>query len=78
MVALRWDGAWLSGQQLMAKASAAVGKLDAQFSHLDHLDVKALPADEPGQYVQLIVEADCTDSEATKIRDVLKREFATA
>ena len=78
MVALRWDGRRLSSRELMAKASAAVSKVDAQFDHLDHLDIKAMPPDEAGQYVQLVVQADCTDGEATQIRDVLKREFGSS
>jgi hypothetical protein len=60
----------------MARASAAVNKVDEQFRHLSYLHIGALPPDEAGQYVQLVVQADCNDVDATHIQHALKREFA--
>lgn len=75
MVSLRWDGTRLSTRQLAERATRAANRVDREFTHLNQLDIQAL-ANEPGQFVQLVINTDATDSECHKIAAVLKQEFA--
>ena len=75
MVALRWDGTRLSMKQLVEQAERASNRVDREFGHLSKLDIQAL-ANEPGQFVQLVINTNASDSECKRIASLLKQEFS--
>ena len=75
MVSLRWDGSRLSSKQLVERASRATKCVDREFPHLGQLEIQAL-VNESGQFVQLVINTDASDSECQRIASVLKQEFA--
>ena len=75
MVALRWDGGRLSRDQLLGRAQAAVATVQARFNHLSQLNIQAIP-DEDGQFVQLLINSDCSATDGESMRAMLKDEFA--
>ena len=80
LVALRWNGARQTRQQLLDRANRACASVAQAFphlDHLDHLDVQAVP-DEDGQYVQLIVQTSGTEAEGEQMRAMFKAGFEKA
>ena len=73
-VHLRWDGDKLTQKALLGRANEAMQKVKAALKVRTQLGVQA-HVDEKQQYVQLVIQGDCSAQAADRMGKMLQKEF---